>query len=131
MNRSKTYSRRLPILPGTGVPSTFGVEELNFCVRNGNRCGLSAITTGKLYIIFFWLLFDNHIEFDEFRSLQSLLRSSPRPISTSQLRTLLLFHIWPIYQLIFLESYYLNGMGDLILRRVSRLDAFSAYPCRS
>ena len=66
-----------------------------------------------------------------FQLLKTVSRSSPRPISTSQLRTLLLFHTWPIYQLISLESYQLNAVGNLILRRVSRLDAFSAYPCRS
>ena len=43
----KTYSRRRPNLPGTCVPSTFGAKELNYCVRNGNRCDLFAITTGK------------------------------------------------------------------------------------
>ena len=43
----KNYSRQRPTLPGTGVPSTIGVGKLNFCVRDGNRCGLSAITTGK------------------------------------------------------------------------------------
>ena len=48
----KTYSRQCPTLPGTGVPSTIGVGELNFCVRDGNRCGLSAKTTGKLMNIF-------------------------------------------------------------------------------
>ena len=54
------YSRRLPTLPGTGVPSTIGVEELNFCVRDGNRCGLFAKTTGKLYIFFSSLFSENH-----------------------------------------------------------------------
>ena len=32
--------------PGRSVPSTFGVDELNFCVRNGNRWILIAIITG-------------------------------------------------------------------------------------
>jgi hypothetical protein len=27
--------------------STIAASELNFCVRNGNRCGLAAIDTGK------------------------------------------------------------------------------------
>ena len=61
----KTYSRQCPTLPGTGVPSTIGVGELNFCVRDGNRCGLSAITTGKLMIFVFKGLtspFENHTE---------------------------------------------------------------------
>ena len=47
----QNYSRRRPTLPGTGVPSTIGVGKLNFCVRDGNRCGLSAMTTGKIGIV--------------------------------------------------------------------------------
>ena len=30
-------------------PSTLGVRELNFCVRNGNRWILSAIVTAMVY----------------------------------------------------------------------------------
>ena len=30
-------------------PSTLGVRELNFCVRDGNRWILSAIVTGMVY----------------------------------------------------------------------------------
>ena len=55
---------------------------------------------------------------------------SPRPISNSQLRTLLHFHLCPIYLVVFKGSYYLR-MGYLILRGASRLDAFSVYPCRA
>ena len=54
-------NQRLPILPGRLQPSTFGVYELNYCVRDGNRWILIAIatesvrvctlkTTQKLYI---------------------------------------------------------------------------------
>ena len=54
-------NQRLPILPGRLQPSTFGVYELNYCVRDGNRWTLIAIatesvrvctlkTTQKLYI---------------------------------------------------------------------------------
>ena len=52
---------------------------------------------------------------------------SPRPISDSQLHTLLHFHLCPIYLVVFKGSYYLR-MGYLILRGASRLDAFSVYP---
>ena len=52
---------------------------------------------------------------------------SPRPISNSQLHTLLHFHLCPIYLVVFKWSYYLR-MGYLILRGASRLDAFSVYP---
>ena len=53
---------------------------------------------------------------------------SPRSISTGQLHTLLYFHLQPINQVVFLESYYFNSMGYLILRWASHLDAFSVYP---
>ena len=53
--------------------------------------------------------------------------SSPRPISNSQLHTLLYFHLCPIYLVVFKGSYFFR-MGYLILRGASRLDAFSVYP---
>ena len=55
---------------------------------------------------------------------------SPRPISNSQLRTLLHFHLCPIYLVVFKGSYFFR-MGYLILRGASRLDAFSVYPVRT
>ena len=61
------------------------------------------------------------------RSCISTLRSSPRPISNSQLHTLLHFHLCPIYLVVFKGSYFFR-MGYLILRGASRLDAFSVYP---
>ena len=54
-------------------------------------------------------------------------RSNPRPISNSQLHTLLHFHLCPIYLVVFKGSYFFR-MGYLILRGASRLDAFSVYP---
>ena len=58
------------------------------------------------------------------------LRSNPRPISNSQLHTLLHFHLCPIYLVVFKGSYFFR-MGYLILRGASRLDAFSVYPFRT
>ena len=40
-----------PTLPGGCPPSTISAQELNFCVRNGNRCILFAIITK--FIFFF------------------------------------------------------------------------------
>ena len=34
-----------PIFPGRFQPSIFGANELNFCVRDGNRWDLIAINT--------------------------------------------------------------------------------------
>ena len=56
------------------------------------------------------------------------LRSSPRPISNSQLHALPHFHLCPINLIVSKGTYFLEGMGDLILRGASRLDAFSVYP---
>ena len=57
--------------------------------------------------------------------------SSPRPISTGLLRTSPCFQIRPINLVIFQGSYSLQGMGELISRSASRLDAFSGYPIRT
>ena len=37
--------RQHPILPGRYHPSIFGEEELNYCVRHGNRCDLNSNAT--------------------------------------------------------------------------------------
>src|SRR5699024_8129582 len=34
-----------PTLAGARAPTTMGAGELNYCVRHGNRCDLSAIAT--------------------------------------------------------------------------------------
>src|SRR5262245_42746864 len=57
--------------------------------------------------------------------------SSPRPISTGLLHALLRFQIRPINLVVYQGSYSLKGMGELILRSASRLDAFSGYPIRT
>ena len=40
--------RQQSIFPGRCQPSIVDTGELNFCVRNGNRCGLTVITTGMV-----------------------------------------------------------------------------------
>ena len=35
-----------PTFPGSFPPSIIGAKELNYCVRDGNRCDLLAIVTG-------------------------------------------------------------------------------------
>ena len=57
--------------------------------------------------------------------------TSPRPISTSQLHTLPCFHFWPINPVVYWGPYPVNPVGDLILKRASRLDAFSGYHSRT
>ena len=57
--------------------------------------------------------------------------SSPRPISTGQLHTLPCFHFPPINLVVCEGPYLVEPVGDLISRRASHLDAFSAYPFRT
>jgi hypothetical protein len=57
--------------------------------------------------------------------------SSPRPISTGQLHTLPCFHVPPINLVVCEGPYLVEPVGDLISRRASHLDAFSAYPFRT
>jgi hypothetical protein len=54
-----------------------------------------------------------------------------RPISTGQLHALPRFHLRPINPVVYWGPYRVNPEGDLILRRASRLDAFSGYPFRT
>ena len=39
-------NRRRPTFPGSCPPSIISAKELNYCVRDGNRCILFAIVTG-------------------------------------------------------------------------------------
>ena len=55
----------------------------------------------------------------------------PSTISTAQLHPSRGFHMPPIKQMVSLRSYPVNPVGNLILRRASHLDAFSAYPNRT
>src|ERR671921_354666 len=55
----------------------------------------------------------------------------PSTISTAQLHPSPDFHMRPIKQVVYLRSYPVNPVGNLISRRASHLDAFSAYPCRT
>ena len=62
---------------------------------------------------------------------QLLKEVKPSTISTAQLHRLPDFHMPPIEQVVSLRSYPVDPVGNLILRRASHLDAFSAYPDRT
>ena len=51
-------------------------------------------------------------------------------VSTGKLKPLLALHARPIDLVVYEEPSSLRT-GNLFLRRVSRLDAFSVYPCRT
>jgi hypothetical protein len=137
-------NRRRPTLPGPCEPSTIGAEGLNFSVRNGKRCFPLAVTTGKRRETTPLRALQNCTappvrrcgpRVSTFRASTSARSkrnpSSPRTISTGLLRMLPPFQIRPINLVVYQGSYSLEGMGELILRPASRLDAFSGYPIRT
>ena len=119
-------NRRRPTLPGGCPPSTIGAERLNCSVRNGKRCFPLAM---------------RHRNFARRNARWSLktaqdLRviinpSSPRPISTGRLRTLLYFHRRPINLVVYQGSYSLKGDGRTYLEDGFPLRCFQrlSVPC--
>ena len=77
----------------------------------------------------------NFVQVKEQRKMnrRMISKSSPshRSISISQLNVLLRLHLWPIKLVVYKWPYWLNVKGYLILRHVSRLDAFSVYHFRT
>jgi hypothetical protein len=51
-----------------------------------------------------------------------------RPVSTGQLHALRRFHFRPINPVVYWGPYQVDPERRFILRRASRLDAFSGYP---
>ena len=124
-------NQQLPILPGRFQPSTFGVCELNYRVRHGYGCILTAIATESLRVSVLSKLYRRKVFPKGSRHLVALVKFKlrPRPISTASLQPLRAFHSQPINLIVFKGSYSLL-MRSLISGRASRLDAFSVYPFR-
>ena len=147
-------SWRRPIFPKGCPLSIFGAGELDFRVRDGNGYGLSASVTRIRCV---WMLFGRDQCGPEGRhGRRSCSRSSksesrrgsihdvpatdprsvavevkPSTVSTAQLHPSPNFHMRPIKQVVSLRSYPVDPVGNLISRRASHLDAFSAYPDRT
>ena len=81
--------------PTKRIRSTIGAGGLNFCVRDGNRCDPSAITT-RISILFFRNLSQGSLKTTQcitsFFPTFLFLWSSPRLISISQLNVSLHLH---------------------------------------
>ena len=124
-------NQQLPILPGRFQPSTFGVCELNYRVRHGYGCILTAIATESLRVSVLSKLYRRKVFRRALAFLVALVKFKlrPRPISTASLQPLRAFHSQPINLIVFKGSYSLL-MRSLISGRASRLDAFSVYPFR-
>ena len=92
---------------GTGGPSSQSTPTVQVCILKTEH-SISQIMFSKGHV-----------------SLHCI-RSSPRHISIGQLNTLPCLHLRPINVIVY-DVPYSFRMGDLILGRVSRLDAFSVY----
>ena len=145
-------SRRRPIFPKGCPLSIFGAGELNFRVRDGNGCGLSARVTGIFRVWMVSAAARRAVAMTA-RGAGMDLRSrvvsgsdhdppatdpwsvaeevKPSTVSTAQLHPSPDFHMRPIKQVVSLRSYPVDPVGNLISRRASHLDAFSAYPDRT
>ena len=155
---SSSVVRRRPTLPQPLGCSTIGAERLNFRVRDGTGCfpfAMAAVTlvashgpwgvhTGCGQVchcsvvhpatgVAGWVDRGREPQCCRQGSLWVLLRvcvTIPRPISTSQLY-LTVVHFWPINPVFCWGPYPVNPVGNLILKRASRLDAFSGYHFRT
>ena len=148
--------RRRPTLPLPGGGSTIGAGGLSFRVRDvsgrfplryGRRDVLWGCCSFGGGVVVVWGLwcggFAGNCTVDALHAKVRvhpvrLVRgggwgvwSSPRPISTGQLRVLPRFHFRPINPVVCGGPYQVNPVGVLILEQVSRLDAFSGYPSRT
>jgi hypothetical protein len=103
--------RRRPTLPRSGPRSTIGAERLSFRVRDGTGRFPLAMVAETL-----WRYGLHHL--DEMGTVprephsgrvathrpgrqEVCVVANPRPISTSQLQTLLFFHFWPINPVVY------------------------------
>jgi hypothetical protein len=118
---------RRPTLPGACAPSTIGAGGLNFSVRNGKRCIPAAMTA---QIVEETAAVTARSP-SKLHSDDTCSKSRPRAISTGPLNALLRLHVPPINVVVFHGPYSLEGMGSLISRWASRLDAFSGYPVQA
>ena len=131
---SRKGVRRCPTLPHPGGCSTIGAGGLSFRVRDGSGrfpSAMAAVTCVELFRLGAlggagWPC-SGSCTVDAWH----VVVVSPRPISTGQLHTLRCFHFRPINPVVWLGALPLERVGDLILERASRLDAFSGYPFRT
>ena len=127
-------TRRRPIFPKGCPLSIFGAGELNFRVRDGNGCGLSARVTRILYVgrfgkgairvTFRRAGLPEELRYSSRRAVTARIIAmpaadawsvaeevKPSTISTASLNASLRLHVRPIKQLVSLRSYPVTRWG--------------------
>ena len=102
-----------------GSPSPLSPEWLNVLLAHSQLHSKVQVSFQSIFFLFSWPVYS-----------LSRLRTSLRPISIGKLNALLRLHTRPINLVVFKGSYTIK-VGYLILRWVSRLDAFSVYPIQT
>src|SRR3954470_13495509 len=136
------FVRRRPTLPRGPPRSTIGAVGLSFRVRNGDRAfprrydrrntmEINQPTRTQTPTNERWGLGGPVVSREPHSGRVAPSVSSYRPISTGQLHALLHFHIRPINPVVWLGASRGEPHGNLILKRASRLDAFSGYHFRT
>ena len=104
------------------VASGWSRQRLASVTRTGGRRNGSSIFESLMSLITILSVTDPWSGAEEVK---------PSTVSTAQLHPSPDFHMRPIKQVVSLRSYPVNPVGNLISRRASHLDAFSAYPDRT
>ena len=104
---------------------------LNGRVRDGNGWGHPGMLTEKAQLYTKRVSGRSCVSADPVGWVEEGVNAAKRSaVSTGQLRPLLHLHTRPIDPVVYREPSSLRT-GDLVLRGVSRLDAFSVYPGRT
>src|SRR4051812_6536248 len=129
--------RRRPTLPHAPACSTIGAEGLNFQVRNGAGCfpfamvaetllrcdGRCVGTSSRPYL--------GNRTVDANIRKQSVERRQALGLLVPVGSCITAFHLWPINPVFCWGPYPVDPVRNLILKRASRLDAFSGYHFRT
>ena len=122
-HRASMCVRRCPTFP-PGLGSIIGAGRLSFRVRDGSGrfpVAVAAVTLFMGVVVVGWGVVFGVVA----------VCVSFRPVSASSLHPLLSFQVWPIDPVVCGGPYPTKWVRNLILEKVSRLDAFSGYPART